>query len=97
MQRIVAVMVCCLLASAGAQAGAQSSGAAVSAKSLNATNERVVKRQAEVDHLQKDVGQQEATSQDATERLQQQDRTIAELRQQLKAAQEASRTPAAGH
>ncbi len=43
------------------------------------------------------VGQQESASREAAERLQQQDRTIAQLRQQLKAAQEASKAPAAGH
>ncbi|QAU23463.1 hypothetical protein EO087_05260 [Dyella sp. M7H15-1] len=52
-------------------------------------NQRIAQHQAEVDHLQKDVGRQESASQQAAQRLQQQDRTIAELRQQLKAAQEA--------
>ncbi|MBM7131434.1 hypothetical protein ISS99_18070 [Dyella mobilis] len=57
-------------------------------------NQRIAQHQTEVDHLQKDVGQQEVASHEAAERLQQQDRTIAELRQQLKAAQEAAKPPA---
>ena len=60
-------------------------------------NQRMAQHQAEVDHLQQEVGQQESASQTAADRLQQQDRTIAALRQQLKAAQDAAKPPVAGH
>jgi septal ring factor EnvC (AmiA/AmiB activator) len=96
MQRITPVLFLLagsLLVSAAAWADPQS----VSSQAINKVNQRVAKNQAEVEHLQKDIGQQESASQQAAERLQQQDRTIAELRQQLKAAQEASKAPAAGH
>ncbi|RDS85743.1 hypothetical protein [Dyella psychrodurans] len=97
MRFAVAVVVGCLLVSMHAWAGPQVSGTAASAKSVTATNAKVVKNQAEVDRLQKDVGQQESVNQDAAERLQQQDRTIAQLRDQLRATQEASKRPADGH
>ena len=60
-------------------------------------NQRVAQHQAEVQRLQKDVSQQESASRQAAARLQQQDRAIAALRQQLKAAQEAGKTPPDGH
>ncbi|GLQ46365.1 hypothetical protein GCM10007862_14160 [Dyella lipolytica] len=96
MQRIAPtlfVLAGALLVSATAWADPPSAGP----QAVSNVNQRVVKSQAEVEHLQKDVGQQESASRQAAERLQQQDRTIAELREQLKAAQEASKRPAAGH
>ena len=97
MKRIVPVVACCLLIWASAWAGPQTSGASVSAKSVKGVDQRVAQHQADVERLQKDVGQQESASREAAERLQQQDRAIAQLRQQLKAAEEASKTPASGH
>jgi septal ring factor EnvC (AmiA/AmiB activator) len=97
MQRIALVVMGFLLVSAGAWAGPQASDTSNTAKSVASLNQRVVKNQADIDRLQKDVGLQESASHEAAERLQQQDRTIAQLREQLKAAQEASKTPAAGH
>ncbi|MBM7127657.1 hypothetical protein ISP19_19970 [Dyella flava] len=67
-----------------------------SSPALTGMNQRIARHQAEVDHLQKDVGQQETASQQAAARLQQQDRTIAELRQQLKATQQ-TKGSATGH
>ena len=97
MRYAVAVIVGCWLVSAQAWGGPQASGVAVGAKSVTAANAKVAKSQAEVDRLQQHVGQQESVSRDAAERLQQQDRTIAQLREQLKAAQESSKKPVDGH
>jgi septal ring factor EnvC (AmiA/AmiB activator) len=66
-------------------------------KAVAGVNQRVAQHEAEVAHLQQDVGQQESATQQAAERLQQQDRTIEELKRELKAAQDASQKPTAGH
>ena len=97
MKYVVSVVLSFLLASAGVWAGPQASGTSSSSKSVANLDQRVAKNQAYVERLQQNVGQQESASREAAERLQQQDRTIAQLRQQLKAAQEASKAPAAGH
>ena len=97
MRNVVAVIVGCLLLSAQAWGAPQAAGAAVGTKSVTAANAKVARSQAQVDQLQQHVGQQESVSRDAAERLQQQDRTIAQLREQLKAAQEASKKPVDGH
>jgi septal ring factor EnvC (AmiA/AmiB activator) len=73
------------------------SGADSTQKAVTSVNQRVARHEAEVAHLQQDVGQQETASQQAAEHLQQQDRTIEELKRELKAAQNASQKPAAGH
>jgi septal ring factor EnvC (AmiA/AmiB activator) len=65
-------------------------------KAVTSVNQRVVQHEAEVAHLQQDLGQQESASQQAAEHLQQQDRTIEELKRELKAAQDASQKPSAG-
>ena len=101
-QRIVLVFVGCLLAVGAAWADPPSSGTTANAPApaVARVNQHVAQGQAEIQHLQQDVGQQESASRQAAERLQQQDHTIAELREQLKAAQQASKTPptpAAGH
>ncbi|HEY0198511.1 MAG TPA: hypothetical protein VGC19_08235 [Rhodanobacter sp.] len=54
---------------------------------------RAAKHEAEVRQLQQDVARQESASKQASDRLQQQDRTIAELQKQL---QEVHARPAAG-
>ena len=81
----------------GSTAAWAQSPPASTAKPVEQLNQRVARHQSEVQHLQKDVSQQESASQQAAERLQQQDRTIAQLREQLKAAQQASKPTAAGH
>jgi septal ring factor EnvC (AmiA/AmiB activator) len=97
MQRCVLVFVgCCLLMWSAAWADPPS-GSTAASPTVTRMNQRIAQHQSEVDHLQKDVGQQESASEQAAQRLQQQDRSIAELRQQLKAAQEASKPPAPGH
>jgi peptidoglycan hydrolase CwlO-like protein len=73
------------------------SGAETTQKTVTSVNQRVAQHEAEVTHLQQDVGQQESATQQAAERLQQQDRTIEELKRELKAAQDASQKPTAGH
>ena len=73
------------------------SGTQTTQKAVAGVNQRVAQHEAEVAHLQQDVGQQESASQQAAEHLQQQDRTIEELKRELKAAQDASQKPAAGH
>ena len=73
------------------------SGTQTTHKAVAGVNQRVAQHEAEVAHLQQDVGQQESASQQAAEHLQQQDRTIEELKRELKAAQDASQKPAAGH
>jgi septal ring factor EnvC (AmiA/AmiB activator) len=95
MQRIALVLVGSLWVSSVAWADPPSGNTATSPATVH-LNQRIAQHQAEVDHLQKDVGAQESTSQQAAERLQQQDRTIEELRRQLKAAQDAAK-PSAGH
>ncbi|GGA52191.1 hypothetical protein [Dyella nitratireducens] len=92
MRHVGLVLLGCLLAS---NLFAQSS--ADSARQTEKVNQRVIQHQAEVQRLQQDVNQQESASQQAADRLQQQDRTIAELRKQLKAVQGSAKTPAAGH
>jgi septal ring factor EnvC (AmiA/AmiB activator) len=59
------------------------------------TRQRVARHQIEVQHLQQDVSKQEARSQQATERLQQQDQAIADLQKQLQQAR--SSQPAEHH
>ena len=86
------VLLGCVLAS---NLFAQSSGD--TARQAEKVSQRVAQHKAEVQHLQQDVSQQESASQQAAERLEQQDRTIAELRRQLKAAQGSAKTPATGH
>jgi septal ring factor EnvC (AmiA/AmiB activator) len=97
MKYVVSVVLSFLLASASVWAGPQASGTSSTSKSVANLDQRVAKNQADVERLQQNVGQQESASREAAERLQQQDRTIAQLRQQLKAAPEASKAPAAGH
>jgi septal ring factor EnvC (AmiA/AmiB activator) len=98
MQRGALVLAVCLLPWVAVWADPPSSSTATGSPAQAHVNQRISQRQAEVDHLQQDVGQQESASRQAADRLQQQDRTIAELRQQLKAAQQAANAPpAAGH
>jgi peptidoglycan hydrolase CwlO-like protein len=73
------------------------SGTETTQKTVTSVNRRVVQHEAEVAHLQQDVGQQESASQQAAERLQQQDRTIEQLKRELKATEDASRKPTTGH
>jgi peptidoglycan hydrolase CwlO-like protein len=98
MQRDVLVLAGALLfVSSVALADPPPASTAATQKAITNVNQRVVQNQAEVNHLQQDVGQQESASQQAAERLQQQDRTIEQLKRELKAAQDASQKPAAGH
>jgi peptidoglycan hydrolase CwlO-like protein len=53
--------------------------------SLTEVRQRVAQHQAQINQLQQDVSRQESDSKQASERLQQQDRTITELQQQLQA------------
>jgi|GEM_PF-2792467 len=53
--------------------------------SLSEVGQRLAQHRVEVQRLQRDVARQESGSRQASERLQQKDRTIAELRQQLQA------------
>jgi septal ring factor EnvC (AmiA/AmiB activator) len=85
-----------LLVWAVALADPPPSGTSTTQKAIAGVNQRVAQNQTEVAHLQQDVGQQESASQQAAERLQQQDRTIEELKRELKAAQDAKK-PAGGH
>jgi len=94
MQRIALVLAGGLLVSGAAWADPPSANP--SSPALTGMNQRIARHQAEVGHLQQDVGQQEAASRQAAARLQQQDRTIAELRQQLKATQQ-TKASATGH
>lgn len=91
MRHVVLVLLGCLLAS---HLFAQSSADTV--RQAEKVNQRVTQHQVEVQRLQQDVSQQESASQQAAERLEQQDRTIAELRRQLKAAQDGAKAPASG-
>ncbi|GAB2577609.1 hypothetical protein ISP15_01310 [Dyella jejuensis] len=96
MQRLALTFAsCCVLVSTTLWAGAPPAGAGQ--QSAARLSQRVAQHQAEIERLQKDVGQQESASQAAAQRLQQQDHTIAQLREQLKAAQEAAGKPPAGH
>jgi len=62
--------------------------------SLAEVRQRLARHQAEVNRLEQDVAKQESDSKQASEHLQQQDRTITELRQQLQAL---SAKPASNH
>lgn len=57
---------------------------------LPAASDRLARHQTELLHLQRDVATQEAASARAGARLQQQDKTIAELQRQLQALEPAS-------
>lgn len=63
------------------QAGPHRSGPAAS--SLPLVHQRVVRSQAEVKRLERDLARQESDSKQASRRLQQQDQAIAELQKQL--------------
>lgn len=92
MQRFGLVLLGCLLASnIWAQSSPDTSGQA------EKISQQVARHQAEVQHLKQDLDQQESASEQAAEKLQQQDRAIAELRKQLQAAKDASKAPQAGH
>jgi septal ring factor EnvC (AmiA/AmiB activator) len=90
MQRFVLVLGCVLASNLFAQTSADT------VRQADKVNQRVTQHQAEVQRLQQDVSQQESASQQAAERLEQQDRTIAELRKQLKAAQASTKAPPTG-
>ena len=92
MQRFGLVLLGCLLVS---DLFAQSS--ADSPRQTARLVQRVTQRQSEVQHLQDDLSRQESASQQAAQRLQQQDRTIAQLREQLKLAHSGARAPAVSH
>lgn len=97
LSRSALVLAVCLMAAAAAWADPPPSDASAQSQAVTHENQRVARNQADIDHLQQAVGQQESASRQAAERLQQQDRTIAELRQQLKDAQQAAKPAAAGH
>ncbi len=59
--------------------------AKAAAESLHKVEKRVERDRSEVERLQQDVAAQEAHSEHAAERLQQQDEAISELRKQLEA------------
>jgi septal ring factor EnvC (AmiA/AmiB activator) len=93
--------VVCLMASSLAWASSgepmpqQPAGSTKAAQpSLAEVRQRLARHQAEVSRLEQDVAKQESDSKQASERLQQQDRTITELRQQLQAL---SAKPASNH
>ncbi len=99
MFRLQFIVFTCLVASLPAWAGSARapSGAlteAEPASSLPQIRQRLKQDQVEVKRLQQSVARQESDSQRASQRLQQQDQAIAELRRQL---QELQARPAAGH
>lgn len=63
------------------QAGPHRAGPAAS--SLPTVHQRVVRSQAEVKRLERDLARQESDRKQASKRLQQQDQAIAELQEQL--------------
>ena len=81
----------CFLVSSLAWAGSgeptsQPAGAPKAAQpSLSEVRQRLEQHQVQIRQLQQDVSKQESDSKQASERLQQQDRTITELQQQLQA------------
>lgn len=99
MFRLQCVVFICLVAtlpawagSAGVPSGALTGGQPAS--SLPPIRQRLKQDRIEVKRLQQSVARQESDSQRASQRLQQQDQAIAELRRQL---QELQAGPAAGH
>jgi septal ring factor EnvC (AmiA/AmiB activator) len=78
---------------AASERPAISSPASATSASVPQANRELVRRQAEVKRLEQDLGKQKLDSQRASERLQQQDKAIAELHKQL---QELQANPAAG-
>ncbi|WP_426702699.1 hypothetical protein ACPPVV_06775 [Rhodanobacter sp. Col0626] len=93
MQLIVVIgfMWACGAMAHGGQAA--SSAASATSTTVPGANRELVRSQAEVKRLQRDLGKQESDSKRASERLQQQDQKIAELRKQL---QEMQVSPVAG-
>src|SRR3546814_2412032 len=80
------VATACFFAATSAWAGSQSTlppASATTAKPLHRDDRQLVRSQAEVKRLEQDLDKQESDSKQASERLQQQDQTIAELRKQL--------------
>ena len=63
--------------------------------SVPQVQQRLAQHQAEVKRLEQDVARQESDSRQASERLQQQDQAIAELRRQLEALH--AKSPAGQH
>jgi septal ring factor EnvC (AmiA/AmiB activator) len=91
----LALCVACLAmpAWAGQQLGASAPAPAPKAEAEH----RVASKNAEVQRLQHDVASQEAQSEQADRKMEQQDRAIAELRQQLEALKSAKAAPGPGH
>ena len=86
-----------LLATAAVATPPAADKTASQAQAVHSLSHRVEQNQATVQHLQSDVSQQEAQSQAAAARLQQQDRAIEQLREQLQALQKQPTPTAAGH
>jgi peptidoglycan hydrolase CwlO-like protein len=73
-------------ASSGEPTAQQQAGSSKATQpSLSEVRQRLAQHQAKINQLQQDVSRQESESKQASERMQQQDRTITELQQQLHA------------
>lgn len=83
---VVIALVWASAAVAGDGKGMSSPASATSASMPRASRE-LVHRKAEVSRLEQDLSKQESDSKRASERLQQQDQAIAELRKQLRELQ----------
>ncbi|WP_250901561.1 MULTISPECIES: hypothetical protein [unclassified Dyella] len=93
--RLTSLALCVACMAMPAWAG-QQLGAAAPAPKAEAEH-RVASKNAEVQRLQHDVASQEAQSEQADRKMEQQDRAIAELRQQLEALKSAKAAPGPGH
>lgn len=90
MRLIQASVFVCFMTVGWACISAQTSvrpGASTATQSVPHVKRKLVRNEAEVKRLERDVRQQESDSKQAGERLQQQDKTIADLHKQLQELQ----------
>ncbi|NII73851.1 septal ring factor EnvC (AmiA/AmiB activator) [Dyella sp. SG562] len=95
--RLTSLALCAACLAMPAWAGQQAGAAAPAPAPKAEAEHRVASKNAEVQRLQHDVASQEAQSEQADRRMEQQDRAIAELRQQLEALKSTKAAPGPGH
>jgi hypothetical protein len=95
--RLTCLALCVAFAAMPAWAGQQQGAAAPAPAPKAEAEHRVASKNAEVQRLQHDVASQEAQSEQADRRMEQQDRAIADLRQQLEALKSSKAAPGQGH
>ncbi|MGO4699972.1 hypothetical protein [Dyella sp. 2RAB6] len=95
--RLTSLALCIATVAMPAWAGQQLGAAAPAAAPKADAEHRVASKSAEVQRLQHDVASQEAQSEQADRKMEQQDRAIADLQHQLEALKTAKAVPGQGH